>query len=212
MVQAAPKKSPAPQTAAKLATAATGAVSDVANKMSQTAYSAAESTRKGAYSVVNIGSTAARDMLSSGAGEIQKAQEKMHEIGRESAQNFARSADMATKALVECIGISRDNIDAAMECGNITAEMAKTVSQEAYEYCNRAFSDCVELSKEAFTCRTINDMVELQNRAFRQWMDSCFGECAKMSNLMFEYASDAIEPINERVADSTEQMSKVFAG
>ncbi len=197
------KKAPS-QPTAKLA-------SNVANKAAKNTLAAVESTRNSAENVVKIGGKAVQDFIATSAGEAQKAQEKAFAMGREGAQHVAKSADAVTKAMYEGISMSRDNIETCMECGNATAALAKDLSTELFEFTNKAFSEQLELSKEFFACRTINDMFELQNRLFRTAVDNMFNESAKISTMVFEYTSEAMEPINERVAQATEQFSKVLA-
>lgn len=197
------------QPTAKLATnkAATAAGS----RSAKTAFAAVESTRSSAENVVKIGGKAVQDFISTSAGEAQKAQEKAFAISREGAEHFAKSADAVTRALYEGVSMSRDNIETYMECGNCTASLARDLSNELFEYANKSFSEQLELSKEFFACRTINDMFELQNRLFKSSVDNYFNETAKISSLIFEYTSEALEPINERVAEATSQLNKVLA-
>ena len=69
----------------------------------------------------------------------------------------------------------------------------------------------MELSKEFFSCRTINDMMELQTRALKSAMDGAFARTSRLSSLVFEYSSEAMEPINERVSQATEQFNKAMS-
>jgi phasin family protein len=204
MTQPAKKPASTAQASAKMA-------SNMTSKVASGAYSAAESTKAAAQNVVNIGAGAMRDMLSSGSGEAQKAQEKMWEMSRESMENFARGCDMFSKMCMEMMNISRGNMEAMIESCTITSNIAKGMTTEMSEMCNKSFSDCVEMSKEAFSCRTINDVVELQNKAVKQALDTCFNETNKICGMAFECASDALEPINERVSEASEQMCKVMA-
>jgi len=204
MTQAQSKKASSAQPAARLA-------SEVANKAAKSTFAAVESTRSSAEKAVQIGSRAVKDFFSSSAEEAQKAQEKAFSIGREGAEHITKSADAVTKALYDAIGLSRDNIESCMECGNMTASLAKDLSSEAFESANKAFSDSIELSKEFFACRTLNDMIELQNRAVKSVMDNFFSESVRLSNKLFEYSREALEPINERVAQATEQFRKALA-
>lgn len=198
------KKTSAAQPSAKLATS-------VANKAAKNTFTAVESTRNSAENVVKIGGKAVKDFMASSADEAQKAQEKVFAIGREGAEQIAKSADAVTKVLYETISIGRDNIETCIECGNLGASLAKDVSSEVFEAANRSFSDTIETSKEFFACRTINDMVELQNKIVKSTIDNFFNESVKLSGMIFEYTTEALEPINERVAQTTEQLSKVLA-
>lgn len=184
--------------------------SAVANKAAKTTYAAVESTRSSAENVVKISSRAAKDFLQNSAGEAQKAQDKILAMSRDGAEQFAKSADAVSKALYESINASRDNIEAAVECSNVAAALAKDVSTELFEYANKGFTDSVEMSKELFSCRTINDLMELQSRVVKNAMDSAFAQGSRLSNLLFEYSSEALEPINERVSQATEQFSKTL--
>lgn len=198
------KKAPASQASAKLA-------STTANKAAKTTLSAVESSRSSAENVVKIGTNAVKELFANSTGEAQKAQEKVFALSRESAANIAKSADAMTKAMYEGIAISRDNMEAAMACGNITAAYAREISDQLTEYTNDAFATQMELSKNAFNCRTLNDMLELQNRFMRSTLDSFFNESLKLSEKMFEYTTEALEPVNERIAESTEQFQKVLS-
>jgi phasin family protein len=198
------KKPTLAQPTAKLASA-------VANKTAKSAFAAVESTRNSAENVVKIGTNAVKEFFSTSAEEAQKAHEKAFAMSRENAEHLTKSADTITKALYEAIAVSRDNIEACIECGNVTASLAKDISAEAIETANKAFSDNVELSKEVFACRTINDMMELQSKIVKGAIDQFFNQSVKLSGKIFEYSSEAMEPINERVAQASEQLSKVLA-
>lgn len=196
------KKSTA-QPAAKLA-------SNAANKAAKHTYATVESARNSAENVVKIGSNAVKDLIANGASEAQKAQEKAFAMGRESADQLAKSADAVTKSIYEAVAISRDNVETLIEIGNLTASLSKDVSGEVLEYANKAFADNMELSKEVFAVRTLNDMVELQNKLVKNSLDSFFNQSVKLSGIIFEYSTEALEPINERVAQATDQLSKTL--
>lgn len=196
---------------AKKAAPSARLASNVASKAAQGTYAAVETTRSSAENVVKIGGNAVKEFLASGAGEAQKAQEKAFAMGREGAEQLAKSADAVTKLMYEAIGASRDNLETCMECGNMTAALAKDISAEVVESANKVFSESLELSKEFFACRTLNDMVELQNRALRSSVDNFFNQSVKLSGLFFEFSTEALEPINERVAQATEQFSKTLS-
>jgi hypothetical protein len=170
----------------------------------------ANTARHPAEKVVRLSNDAMKDMLSTGAGEAQKTQEKLFSISRDSADKMAKSADAATKMMYDAIATSRDSIETAIECGNMTAALAKDLSSELFENANQSFSDGVETTKELFACRTINDMMELNNRLFRQASENLFNQSAKISERVFEYANEAIEPINERVAQVSQQLNKAL--
>ena len=199
-----PTKKPSGNPTAKLA-------SDVANKAAKSTFSAVENGRASAENGVKIGGTAVKDFMSSSASDAKAAQEKVFAMTREGTQHLAKGADTVTKLLYETISLGRDNVETAIECGNLTAALAKDLSTEIFETGNRTFSDNLELSKEFFTCRTFNDMFELQNRIVKNSLDTFFNQSVKLSGLVFEYTTEALEPINDRVAQASDQISKALA-
>ncbi len=186
--------------------------SSVADKIQKDTFSAVETTRNAAENVVKIGSSAVRDFMSSSAGEAKKAQEKAFELSRENAEQFAKSADAATKFMYEAVSMSRGNLETCVECSNMSASFARDLSSECFEASNRAFTDSMEISKEFFGCRTLNDFFDVQNRMFRQSLDTMFNQSSRISNMMFEYTSEVLEPVNERIAQASDQFSKAVSG
>jgi len=189
-----PAKKSASQSAAKSASATTN-----------------KPTESKSENVVKIGSAVVKELLANGASEAQKVREKALEISRESADKLAKSADVISKSAYEVAGLSRGNMEAAVECGNLTASFAKDLSSEIFEYTNKAFSDNLEISKEIFSCRTITEMAELQNKLIKNSLNSFLNETGKIAGMLFEYSSEALEPINERVSEATEKLSKTVA-
>jgi phasin family protein len=170
----------------------------------------ASKAAKNTYDVIGSGRASAENVVKLAAGEAQKMQDKVIALSRDGADKIAKSADAVSKAFYESISSSRENIEAVVECSNVAAALAKDVSTEMFEYANKSFSDSVEVSKELFACRTINDMMELQNRVMKSAMDNAFAQTTRLSELFFEYSSEALEPINERVASVSEQFSKTL--
>ena len=157
------------------------------------------------------GFTAAHEIFASGADEAQKAHDKVMAIGREGAEKFARSAETAAQGMNEAIDIGRGHIQACVECSSIAADMTRSLSTEMLNFVNEMLTQNMEVSQEAMNCRTISDFFELHNRAMQHTMEQFFNESNRFSELFFQYASEAAEPLKERVADATDRLSKVVA-
>jgi len=104
-----------------------------------------------------------------------------------------------------------DMMKAAMDSGNITAEIAKSFTDEMVKFANKNFSENVELSKEFFSCRTMSDMFEIQNKIMKQNLDSFFKQSSKMSEMMFKAASKTGAPINGSLTQAVDEWKKKFA-
>lgn len=164
-----------------------------------------------AENVVNFSSKAVKDIQQSISTEAQKTQEKIYAMTRDGAESFAKSADQASKAVYELMNICRDNLEACIESGNVSANIYKELSQEISDYCNQTASEQMETAQQLFACRTLNDLVELQNKVIRNSVEGYFDQCNKLSSFAFECINDICEPINQRVSDATEQVGKIIS-
>lgn len=126
-------------------------------------------------------------------------------------EKLSKTADSAQRSLNDVVELGRDNAEAIVEAGNIAVGVSKQVGAEVVNYVNTAFSNNVELSKQIFTCRTLNDMFDLNNKFVKSNLDAFFNESVKVSELLFQCATDISEPLNERLSETTQRLSKTFA-
>ncbi len=185
--------------------------SQAATKAAHATLAVVESSRHSAENMLRMGSDVVRDFLNTGAAKGGSIQEKLSSFGREAAEKLSRSSETVSKKLSETADIGRENMETMVEISGVAATVSKEMGSELYNYFNELFAQNVELSKEAFACRTITDLFELQSNALKTNLDSFFNQSMRMSEMFFQYASEAAEPINERVAEATERFSKVLA-
>jgi len=138
-------------------------------------------------------------------------QEKMTSFARESAEQLSKSTGSAGRALNEAVELSRENAEAAAEVANVSVAMTKEIAAEAISYLNKVFSQNVELSKQVLGCRTLNDMFDLMGRITKTNLDSFFSESVKLSEMIFQCATDVSEPVNDRISETAERITKAMA-
>lgn len=144
-------------------------------------------------------------------GAPQAATEKWQDLSRESTEQATRAAQSAQAAVGEAMELSRENAEALVECSNIAIAVSKEVGAELIAYMNKSFSQNVELSKQMLACRTLNDLFDLSSKVAKTNLDSFFSESVKLSELLFQSATDLSEPLNERVSETSDRLSKVLA-
>lgn len=139
-----------------------------------------------------------------------EVQEKFTSFAREAAEQLSKSASTANRAVSEATTLSRENAQAAVDVANVAVAVSKELSAEIVSYVNKVFSQNVELSKQALTCRTLNDLFDLSTRIMKTNLDGFFNESVKVSEMVFQCANDVSEPLNERVSHSTERLTKAI--
>jgi hypothetical protein len=94
---------------------------------------------------------------------------------------------------------------------NLATSVSKELAADTINYLNKQFGQNVELSKQALTCRTLNDMFDLATRITKANLDGFFSQSVKISEMVFQCATDVSEPINDRISESASRLSKVMA-
>ncbi len=132
-------------------------------------------------------------------------------MGQQSTAQLSKQADAASRSLNEIFSLGKDNVDACVEASGIAVNASKTMGAELFSYANKSFSQNVELSKELFGCRTLNDMFDLQSKLMKTNLDNFFSESVKMSEMMFNCASHVSEPLNECASATAQRLSKTLS-
>lgn len=161
--------------------------------------------------LLQFGADAMLDLFSTSKGDAADAKKHLVHMGQEGAAQLAKSADAASRSLNEMFSVGKENMDTCVTCGNIAVGATKSLGAEWFSYANQSFSQNVELSKELFGCRTLNDMFDLQSKMMKVNLDSFFSESVKMSELAFQCATEVSEPLNERISETADRLSKTLA-
>lgn len=143
--------------------------------------------------------------------DIGAAGEKLSKFAQDSSEQMSKASQSANRASAEAMEVSRENLEALTEILNMTTTVSKELAAEMVSYLNKQFAQNVELSKQALTCRTLNDMFDLATRITKSNLDGFFSQSVKISEMIFQCATDVSEPINDRISESTSRLSKVMA-
>jgi hypothetical protein len=143
--------------------------------------------------------------------DMRQAQEKISSFARESSEQFNKASAGANRAAEEMMALVRENGETLVEVSNMAVSVSKELMAEIISYMNRQFAQNVELNKQALACRTLNDMFDLATRITKSNLDAFFSESVKISEMLFQCATDVSEPLNERVSETNERLSRAFS-
>lgn len=143
--------------------------------------------------------------------DAASAQEKLSSFARESSEQLSKASQSASRAAAESAQLSRENVEAVTEVCNVAVAVSKELVAELINYANKQFAQNVELSKQVLSCRTLNDMFDLSTRIMKTNLDAYFSESVKISEMVFQCATDVSEPLNERMTETTERLTKAMA-
>ena len=141
----------------------------------------------------------------------QDAQAKLSRFAQESAEQMTKSAGSAQRAMTEMSELVRENTETLVGVTNLSVSVTKDVAAEVISYLNKSFAQNVEISKQVHTCRTLNDLFDLASTCMKANLDSFFSESIKLSEKLFRAGNQISEPLNERLSETTERLTKVLA-
>ena len=136
------------------------------------------------------------------------------ETARMTADKFATAGNQAFKdgveksltALNEANAQGKRNMEAMAASVTAAAKGAETLGAQAIAYSKKAFEDQVGQAKALSSCKSVQEVVELQTTFAKSAMESYMAELAKMSEIVSASMKDSMKPLNERVTAAVERL------
>ena len=145
------------------------------------------------------------------SGKKHQDNETIHNtvhVMNEGVESFKRSAEEINHKAAESIGKCSENIGALINSGTSTSRICMNIRNEIIENCNRTASELSEISQEAFACRNINDLMDLQVRSMEQLSSSYFDMANKISRTAFDAWAEALTSVIKRTDRASKPMRK----
>ena len=180
-------------------------------KTANTAKSTLETAQKSTKAVVTIGTDKIKEMFNNTTQEAQKNHAKVFDISREGGEHISRTLNAMERTVNDVLSMGRQNIDVLVEVSNIVADITRTSSSEIAKNANQNFSGNMDVCAELLACSNVKDAVEISNKWLRTNMDAAFAYSASVSEMFFQILSEASEPVNEHLLESSERFGKNFA-
>jgi phasin family protein len=168
---------------------------------------AAETAEATAATIVNEAKAAAYTAEESIVKEVS-TMETTIETGTAKAQAFFSDFNDRTKAAVEkstklvedANEFAKGNVEAFVESGRIAASGFQTLGQDAAEYSRKSFENATTAMKSLASVKSPTEFFKLQSDYVRTAFDSYVAEASKNTEALIKLASDAAQPLSNRVA------------
>jgi phasin family protein len=116
------------------------------------------------------------------------------------------AVEKSTKLVEEANDFAKGNVEALVESGRIAAKGFETLGQDAADYSRRSFESATAALKSLSSVKSPADFFRLQSDYFRGAFDSYVAEASKNTEAMIKLASDAAQPLSNRVAVAAEKV------
>lgn len=144
------------------------------------------------------------------APDVSEIASRAIDYSRDSFEQFSQMAGISSSSAQESAEMLRENIDAFMTSVNIFAQIAKQLAAHSVAFSNRSFNQQVELSKQALTCRTLNDWFDLSSAYAKSTTENFFSEMLAVSEMLFQGATEISDPIQTSVNESAQRARKIM--
>ncbi|NYT42561.1 phasin family protein [Sphingomonas sp. R-74633] len=116
------------------------------------------------------------------------------------------AVEKSTKLVEEANDFAKGNVEALVESGRIAAKGFEGLGQDAAEYSRKSFESATAAMKSFSSVKSPADFFKLQSDFFRTSFDSYVAEASKNTEALIKLASDAAQPLSNRVAVAAEKV------
>lgn len=130
------------------------------------------------------------------------------------AANKARYETMSAqyyKAYDEMTALGRGCIDAAVVAGTIAAKGMEDLGKAWLAFARTSADQSVETAKAVATAKTVQEVVDLQRDYAKSTIDGFVAESSKLSEMSMKVANEAFAPLNAKVNEAVEILSRPLA-
>lgn len=137
---------------------------------------------------------------------IENATEKAQALFAEWNDRTKAAVEKSTKLVEEANDFAKGNVEALVESGRIAAKGFEGLGQDAAEYGRKSFETATAALKNLSSVKSPTDFFKLQSDYFRGAFDSYVAEASKNTEALIKLASDAAQPLSNRVAVAAEKV------
>jgi phasin family protein len=136
---------------------------------------------------------------------IENATDKAQALFGEWNERTKAAVEKSTKLVEEANDFAKGNVEALVESGRIAAKGFEGLGQEAAEYGRKSFETATATLKSLSSVKSPTDFFKLQSDYFRGAFDAYVAEASKNTEALIKLASDAAQPLSNRVAVAAEK-------
>jgi phasin family protein len=140
--------------------------------------------------------------MTTGADTVRTTVDQFATAGN---QAFKDGVEKSLTAINEANAQGKRNMEALSASVTAAAKGAESLGAQTIAYSKKAFEDQVAQAKALSTCKSVQEVVELQTTFAKTAMEAYIGQLNKASEIVSSTLKDALRPLNERATAVVEQ-------
>jgi phasin family protein len=132
----------------------------------------------------------------------ERGMQQASELGRRGSEQMRSLVGASARAYRDITDFSRGDVDTLMQTSAKLARGIQDVSWEVMQFTQASMRMSMQCANEMLTCRSVEDVVEVQRNFLKDSVDTILQEGARLLEISGHVATDAVSPITERIQQS----------
>lgn len=158
---------------------------------------AAEATRQTGERM-RRGAEAGAEAMETGSRMAERGFAQVADLGRRQAESVRSLMGASARAYGDVGNLSRDDVDALVQSSARLAKGVQDMGWEMMQYTQQSLQMGLRVANDLMTCRSVEDMLDVQRNFVRQSVDTFLQESARLLEMSSNVATDAVNPLSDR--------------
>jgi phasin family protein len=126
-------------------------------------------------------------------------------------QMMNTSKNQYEKITADATNSSRQSVEAYMKSSTVMMKGIEQIMKTCMTLAQESADRNSESVKTLMACKTVNELMEAQNKLAQQNFDDIMSAATKLSEISIKVSNEVLEPINEQVTKSMKKASETMA-
>jgi competence ComEA-like helix-hairpin-helix protein/phasin family protein len=183
-----------------------------ANEQAETAKKATDANvevlRRAGTKAAEAGQEATERTMETAQRVAQANVETLQRLGNREMEAFRSLSRSADQGYREMAALGQRNVDAAIASSRAVFEGWRNLNQEWVGFVQTQLREGVEASQALSRCRSLKEVVEVQNDFARASMDRFVNETVKITDLAARIVNDSLTPLQARAEQAAQETAR----
>ena len=120
------------------------------------------------------------------------------------------AAEASMKSIEEMTDVARGNVEALLASARLAAAGFETLAAHIGDVSRKSFESTTTAARAMTSAKTPTEMFQLQSEFAKTQFDSAVSEFSKLTELLVKMSGEVMEPVQNRVAITTDKIKSTF--
>ena len=155
-----------------------------------------------------------KDTVKATVSQFNESAEAAMTNGKAAMEQVAAQAkdavESSMKSLDEMTEVARGNVEALLASARVAAAGFETLAAHISEVSRKSFEATTTTARAMTSVKTPNELFQMQSDFAKAQFDSAVSEFSKLTEMMVKMSGEVMEPVQNRVAITTDKVKTAF--